>query len=254
MASKHGRIVIFYLNITIFGCAAFCGLSGCGVPRSPELAAQFDAARRSGVVVVDWRRAVNDSGGRNTVDPLWAANAVPGGPAPVAPHDLRLVDDPRIVFIFVHGYNVTAIEALTESMTLSQEIRESNKRLQLLEPRLPNTGALAFVAFLWRGDFGEIHFPTAQHAAENTAACLLISWKTVVRVAPHAKIVVLTHSLGAEVVLEAFRAMREASDRPVVDNLILVQGAVPAVPYTDGQCHTCRYPLGQRRGNKTGTA
>ena len=50
----------------------------------------------------------------------------------------------------------------------------------------------------------------------------------VARQAPGARIVVLTHSLGAEVVLEALRGMQEAHERAAVDNLILVQGAVPA--------------------------
>jgi pimeloyl-ACP methyl ester carboxylesterase len=205
-----------------------CALTGCHPSKSLDLTARFDAARQNGVVVVDGRRAINESGGQSGVEPLWVANARPGGDVPRAPHELGMTGTAKVAVIFVHGYNVTAAEALEESEVLSQDIRESNEHLRQQLSVLPETNAVTLLAFLWKGDFGEGLFYRAQHAAENTGHVFADFLGAVARQAPGARIVVLTHSLGAEVVLEALRGMKEADDRPAVDNLILVQGAVPA--------------------------
>jgi pimeloyl-ACP methyl ester carboxylesterase len=225
MTNRFGRTAALF---AICGPVIICALTGCRASKSPDLVAEFDAARRNGVVVVDGRRAVNESGGQSSVEPLWVANAMPGGDAPRAPHELGLTGSPRVAVIFVHGYEVTPAEALEESKALSQDIREANEHLRQQLPVLPETNALALLAFLWKGDFGEGLFSRAQHAAENTGHVFADFLGAVARQAPGARIVVLTHSLGAEVVLEALRGMQEAHERAAVDNLILVQGAVPA--------------------------
>src|SRR5581483_6232752 len=51
--------------------------------------------------------------------------------------------------------------------------------------------------------------------------------QTVVREANGAKIVIITHSLGTQVVLEALKTLCSSYQHAIIDNLILVQGAVP---------------------------
>lgn len=205
-----------------------CLLAGCRDQLRREAGGEFTSGRSDGIVVVDGRRAVDESGAARSQEPLWTADTTRAAPAPSIPHRLRLTGKPSIVIVFVHGYNVTAAEALEQSKVLWKHIRESNEHIRAKGWAVPETNSLEFLAFLWRGNFGEKRFPTAQRSAAITASAFADFLRTVVKEAGGARTLILTHSLGAEVALEALRIMRESSATPVADCLILVQGAVPA--------------------------
>jgi pimeloyl-ACP methyl ester carboxylesterase len=236
------RTVFLYWASAILACL----LAGCRPAKGPDLTAEVESARRNHIVVVDGRRAVDRSAEPSRTEPLWAANAIPGKPAPAAPRELGLTSGAKAVVIFVHGYNVSAADALEESGALWRHIQESNEHLRQKFSTLPTTDSIAFLTFLWKGDFGELHFSTAQHAAENTARAFADFLNVVAQQARGARIVILTHSLGSEVALEALRSMEEASTKPAVDNLILVQGAVPAYTVYRWIVRYQRLPAGAR--------
>ncbi len=198
--------------------------------KDSDLAEQFKLARRNHITVVDARGAVDSTGQRNHSGPLWVTNVLPGAPESAGKHDLELngrSKQPKIFVIFVHGYGTPPASALEDSNALWQYIRESNGALRKTLKYLPETDSLAFLAFLWRGDFGRLAFSKSRQAADDTAPSFADFLATVVREAKGARLVILTHSLGAEVVLEALEALRHTNGHPVVDTLILVQGAVP---------------------------
>jgi pimeloyl-ACP methyl ester carboxylesterase len=143
---------------------------------------------------------------------------------PVPAQDLGFRGRPKVVVIFVHGYHVGPTEALQDSSALWRHIRESNEQLRKTLRALPETDSVAFLTFLWRGDF--VLFSDSQQAAKDTAPAFVDFLKTVLREAKGTRTVIVTHSLGAEVVLEALGSA--AGLGSVVDGLILVQAAVPA--------------------------
>jgi len=228
----------------IGGVAAVWLLAGCRAPKDLNLTAEFDQARRNNIVVIDGRRAVDPSGARSLVEPLWAVNTIPGSPAPRTPHELALPAKSKVVVIFLHGYNVTAAESLAEGVALWQHIRKSNENLRLKLPALPETDSITFLEFLWRGDFGRLWFSEARQAAEITSRAFADFLRTVLRNARGARTVILTHSLGAEVALEALRAMENSE--PVIDNLILVQAAIPAYSVYRWTVSYQQIPIGPR--------
>jgi pimeloyl-ACP methyl ester carboxylesterase len=193
----------------------------------PGVRTAFDDAQKEGIVVVDGRRAVDNSANQSRRQPRWVANAVPGYPGSSLSQHLGLKADLLIVVIFVHGYNVTASEGLVAGNAVLKHLRKSNEKLRQLWPTLPESRSIAFVNFLWRGDFGLLRFSEAQTSAENTALAFSEVLTEVTREAPSARIVILTHSLGSEVALEALR-LRKLAAQSGVDALFLVQPAVPA--------------------------
>jgi hypothetical protein len=193
----------------------------------PDLRTAFDDAQKEGIVVVDGRRAVDNSANQSRRQPLWVANAVPGYAGSSLSQHLGLRADLLIVVIFVHGYNVTASEGLVAGNTVLKHLRTSNEKLRQRSPTLPESRSIAFVNFLWRGDFGLLRFSEAQTSAENTALAFSELLTEVTIEAPSARIVILTHSLGSEVALEALR-LRKLATQSGVDALLLVQPAVPA--------------------------
>jgi pimeloyl-ACP methyl ester carboxylesterase len=198
--------------------------------KGSDLTLEFKLARENHITIVDARRALDSNGERIDREPLWVANVLPGAPGPAAGRDLdleRRSPPARIIVIFVHGYETSQTLALEHSNRLWQHIKESNAEFRKARPEIPETDSLALFAFLWKGDFGGVNFSRAQHAAKATASSFADFLETVSLEAKGAKIVVITHSLGAEVVLEALKSLPSLNGGTLVDSLILVQAAVP---------------------------
>ena len=210
--------------------ALLCLLTVSSWAKGSELASEFKLARENHIIIVDARRAIDSNGERIDGEPLWVANVLPGAPGPAVGRDLELERrslPTRIIVIFVHGYQTPPTLALEDSNALWKHIKESNEELRKVQPEIPETDSLAFFAFLWRGDFGVPNFSRSQQAAKGTASSFVDFLETILLEAKGAKIVVITHSLGAEVVLEALASLPSLNGRTLVDSLILVQGAVP---------------------------
>jgi pimeloyl-ACP methyl ester carboxylesterase len=207
-----------------------CLLAVSSWAKGSDLTSEFKLARENHITIVDARRALDSNGERIDREPLWVANVLPGAPGPVAGRDLELErrsPPARIIVIFVHGYETPPTLALEDSNALWQHIKKSNEELRKARPEIPETASLTFFAFLWRGNFGVLNFSRSQQAAKATASSFADFLETVLLEAKGAKIVVITHSLGAEVVLEALASLPSLNGRTLVDSLILVQGAVP---------------------------
>ena len=124
------------------------------------------------------------------------------------------------VLIFVHGYNTSLPEALSNGTALRDHLVLIDRRLRELPSDGVETSALTIYLFLWRGDLGPSNFATAQRAADVSATSLTHFIAHVSQGLQGGKIVLMAHSLGVRVALEALR-------RVPVDSAVFVQGAVP---------------------------
>lgn len=193
------------------------------------VAEQFRLARENHITVIDARGAVDANGRTIKASPSWITNVLPGTIVSSPPHDLGfdLRYPPSVIIIFVHGYNTSATEGLSDSIALWRYIRDSNDFVRTTDKAVPRTDSMSFYAFLWRGDYDAVNFSTAVRAASNTASVFSEFLKTIVSEAKGAKIVVVTHSLGTEVVLEALKMTPRPPGTPLINSLVMVQGAVP---------------------------
>jgi pimeloyl-ACP methyl ester carboxylesterase len=206
----------FAFAALLLSMPARAGSSGSGA-ESPDdddrMIEAFRERRPERLHIVNARDMIDDSGGR-------IAGAAPGdwsldfsGGKGALPEER----DDSLVIIFVHGYNTPLGDAMRDADGLRANL------MTALPPALHP--AFSLYAFLWRGNFGEISFGTAQAAADATAPSLAILIERLAQ--PRRKVVVIAHSLGARVALESLFDL-PPRDPPWIDSLVLVQAAVPA--------------------------
>jgi pimeloyl-ACP methyl ester carboxylesterase len=116
--------------------------------------------------------------------------------------ELPSLERDSLVVIFVHGYNTPLSSALHNATALHNMLVEIDDRLRVGKPTAPRKSPMTFYAFLWRGNFGEVNFGTAQIAANTAAKSLASLIKQVADIPDHHRIVVIAHSLGSRVALE----------------------------------------------------
>jgi pimeloyl-ACP methyl ester carboxylesterase len=217
------------LTIKIVLQMALCFASTSAWTQEPRVAEQFRLARENHVTVIDARGAVDVNGRATHASPMWITNVQPGTIVSSPPHDLGvdLRRPPSVIIIFVHGYNTSASEALADSNVLWRYIQDSNDSRRTTDKALPRTNSMAFYAFLWKGDYGKLNFSTAVRAADNTASVFSEFLEGIMDSVKDAKIVIVTHSLGTEVVLAALKNTPRPHGTPFVSSLVIIQGAVP---------------------------
>jgi Alpha/beta hydrolase of unknown function (DUF900) len=201
--------------------------------REPDIAVteenyRFESARteavKAGNHVVYSRHLVNNSG-----RPTWDAalshwKQLPGVTPSGAP----------LQVVFVHGYNATFAQSIAQGSYLSRLVR------QWTAQKAPGL-AVDFHTFSWRADFGPDGFLTAELAAKAQSASLADFLRTIAR--PHAgqpapKLIVITHSLGARLLLEALAKGGKEPGAPVPAGLLLVQPAVARTAVSRGTYET----------------
>jgi pimeloyl-ACP methyl ester carboxylesterase len=225
----HAKLFILAALLAVLVAAWYfqtCWIANTG-PSLRVLATAHD--RR--VTVVSARHLANCRGypARNLNQPWWYVNAVPDDASPTTQLYGTLANKPRVIVIFVHGYNTVPDVALQDGFGLDALIDRADHRLETTGTNGMPSGSIAFVTFLWRGDFSQWRFSASQHAAEITAHALVDFLTTLRHELPQSKIVVIAHSLGAYLVLEALKEFDESYPSGVfLDSLALVQGAVPA--------------------------
>ncbi len=137
--------------------------------------------------------------------------------------------------VYVHGYNTTFAESIAQGNYLSRLLR------QWTAQKYPAT-ALDFHTFSWRADFGPDKFPTAELAAKAQSASLGAFLKTLRQPAsaggPPPKIILITHSLGARLVLETLSHQGHDADFPVISALLLVEPAMLRTSLSRGTYET----------------
>ncbi|MFN0186840.1 MAG: alpha/beta hydrolase [Aquabacterium sp.] len=137
----------------------------------------------------------------------------------------------RKVACFVHGYNVTAAEALSSARAyferLGPALSREGQRLQ----------DWVFLLFTWPGDTGTLYFNPAQAFAQASGVALF----DLVRQAGAAHWSVAAHSLGAHVSLRAAAILgqRLYSGRtvPRMDRLLLLGASVEDDVFENPQRH-----------------
>jgi pimeloyl-ACP methyl ester carboxylesterase len=218
-----------WIDMVIVLQLLLCFASTSAWTEAPQVAEQFRLARENHVTVIDARGAVDANGRPTHASPMWVTNVLPGTIVSAPPHDLGF--DPRrppsVIIVFVHGYDASASEALSDSNVLWRYIRDSNDSGRTTDKALPRTESMAFYAFLWRGDYGKLNFSTSVRAANITASVLSEFLETILNKAKGAKIVIVTHSLGTEVALEALKRTPLQHGVPFVTSLVIIEGAVP---------------------------
>jgi pimeloyl-ACP methyl ester carboxylesterase len=194
-----------------------------------DLSAQFDLARERGIGVVDARELLDGDGlpraGRK--DGLWRLNLLPGEASPPVPPQITFRKRPEVIVVFVHGYNTPPARALRYGNNVWDSLLAANDRLRAGSPKIPPDDKFAFFTFLWRGDLGQIWFSATQKAAEASSPSLADLMTTLSQEAPSARTVIIAHSLGAQVALEALKSLCETrGEQMLLDSLVLVQPAV----------------------------
>lgn len=137
--------------------------------------------------------------------------------------------------VYVHGYNTTFAESIAQGNYLSRLLR------QWTAQKYPGV-ALDFHTFSWRADFGPDKFPTAELAAKAQSAGLGAFLKSLRQPAtaggPPPRIIVITHSLGARLLLETLAHQGHDADFPVINALLLVEPAILRTAVSRGTYET----------------
>ena len=123
----------------------------------------------------------------------------------------------QLVVIFVHGYNASSARAVEIGERLRGFVCEGEAQ------GCPNA---RLYSFLWRGDLNPVEFRAAQNAAMSSAYPFADFVRRLHDRRPELPILVISHSLGARVVLEGLGLMRESEAIQWVDAVVLIQPAV----------------------------
>jgi hypothetical protein len=140
---------------------------------------------------------------------------VQGGPALFAGSHL---------FVFTHGYNVTTQDALKSAREFFSFLAPSlkSKKVPLAKVKL--------LLFTWPGDVGPIHFNVAQQYAQLSGVALYELLKDIHAAGAPTTLNLVSHSLGAHVVLRALAVLGERNFRKKtdlrVDRTLLLAAAV----------------------------
>jgi len=193
--------------------AGSCGLGAEPPDDAPRTVDAFRERHQERFHIVNAREMIDGNGSR-----------IPGAQATDWTLDFHgnngaLPEEPdnSLIVIFVHGYCTSLGDGMRDAEGLRANLMQA-------EP-LNAPSSFSFYAFLWKGDFGEAEFGTAQAAADATAPSLA---SLIQQLAERGhKIVLIAHSLGGRVVLESLLNL-PPRDRPWIDSLVLVQAAVPA--------------------------
>lgn len=129
------------------------------------------------------------------------------------------------VYVFVHGYNVTPEEALDSAKDFFERLHAA------LKQNGADTADLEFVLFTWPGDTGTIHFNPAQEYAQLSGGALFQLVESAAALAkPPKSLSLISHSLGAHVVLRALGILGERNFHRAllyrVDTALLLGAAV----------------------------
>lgn len=221
--------LIFFLVVHSAECGSFDSANGNAT--EDYLITEFELARNLNIGVIDAREVVDDNGKqrKDIKEGSWRLNVLPGKPQSSEKPQFGFQDHPQVIVIYVHGYKTPPLQALKHGNSLWELLMISNDRLRATIKTISPNEALAFFTFLWRGDLGTTRFSAAQKAADVSSKSLADVIVQLSRETTKAKTVIIAHSLGAHVVLEALKKLYESSNTGVlVDSLVLVQGAVCA--------------------------
>lgn len=133
--------------------------------------------------------------------------------------------------MFVHGYLTSYADGIEDGNRLWSFLRAAADKAR--EHSLPSDPfqSASFFTFCWRGDFGAPNFWISERAARESApsfaAFLQELHSQAVRRNKPLKLVVITHSLGAKVALEAFKLLLPKENSEWVSCTFLVQPAIP---------------------------
>jgi esterase/lipase superfamily enzyme len=156
---------------------------------------QFIASREPGIGFVE-AMPLKDHNEQNTTVTLVTPSAEP---------NVILPQNIQTVAIFVHGYNTPPQQALLNAYHLRRNILSANVALRHAKVIDARDDSVAFVAFVWRGHFGVLGFEAADRSASASSRSLVQLIKALIHMSPTSKKIIIAHSLGSRVVLEATR-------------------------------------------------
>lgn len=137
--------------------------------------------------------------------------------------------EPSAAVVFVHGYNTDLVDAVRNGNGLCRNIR---KTISSSHEQGKGGQHAAFFTFCWRGDLGRPAFPAAEANADVAGSVLAEFLKEFLearnRKSPIAPVIVIAHSLGSRVALEALRTLYAEEGKSWIDCTLLVQPAVTA--------------------------
>lgn len=125
-------------------------------------------------------------------------------------------DAARDLVVYVHGFSTKLKDAACAGAVLETELAGL--------PQYAGAGPDILV-FGWPGETGVFQFSAATQNAARAGAVL----GDILRQLPQRRIILVSHSLGAKVVMTAAGKLLEQDGRPPLAGMLLVQGAIPAV-------------------------
>jgi esterase/lipase superfamily enzyme len=127
------------------------------------------------------------------------------------------------VYIYIHGYNLTAEGALSSARDFFRSLHTA------LVNDGQNTANAEYVLFTWPGDTGTAYFDDAQQYAQHSGVALFKLLQDCEAIQPLA-ISLITHSLGAHVALRGLSVLGERlyhhKAKLRVDHVLLLGAAV----------------------------
>jgi pimeloyl-ACP methyl ester carboxylesterase len=126
-------------------------------------------------------------------------------------------DSTRDLVVFVHGFRTNVMDATCAGEVLRTELAG-------LPGYAASDGPDIFV-FGWPGEFGPLQFA----AARDNAARAGLYLSGVLQGLTRRRVILVAHSLGAEVVMTAAADLPEHDRTPPLAGMLLIEGAIPAV-------------------------
>ena len=194
------KFLIVWLAVVVL--AVFVGAK---LFRQPEpAAANKDAQRLTQALKEASRFGNNIVNARSAMENPFSASVYDGNEWHPLLSDRQAVamGTANISVVFAHGYNTSFAEAIGRGNELCG-------RLESIIGKT-NFNKIKFYTFCWRGDLGLTAFGAADESASNTAPVFAIFLSQVAGAGSSPeprKLILVTHSLGARVSLEALRRM-----------------------------------------------
>lgn len=196
-------------------------------------------AAENGITVIDAQKLVDANGNRVHSAPKsqWEV-LVPSSNLADWSSNYEPIYDKKVTIIHIHGFDTRPHEAIASSKTLFKLVKTATKSLRADGVTKLSWEEFHPILFLWRGHFviignryiDKLTFSRAQRVAEISSEALLDLSGFLRATNPNTKIIVVAHSLGAKVALEALsHSCIEEGNQFLWESLVLVQGAVHAV-------------------------
>jgi Alpha/beta hydrolase of unknown function (DUF900) len=214
-------------GLLALGTLVFICWTGANADEEKETSS--DNAGKRQATVISCRDVVDNSGYDNPNKKGGFWRIIDG--APSASELFGNEESGSVAVVFVHGYNTSLSEAVEDGNKLWFYLRSAaNEEARSRMPAASRLEKATFFTFCWHGDFGTLNYPLSVGVAEVSGSSLASFLKEMhsqaLRRHQSPRLIVITHSLGASVALEAFKSLTTEQTNGWVTCTLLVQPAI----------------------------